>query len=123
MLYGWLANLILLAHLTFIVFVALGGVVVLRWPRLAWLHLPCVVWGVMVELLGWVCPLTPWENHFRRLAGQAGYEGDFIQHYLLAAIYPDGLTRNVQIMLGLALVVINLAFYGLLLCRARSRAG
>lgn len=123
MLYGWLANLILLAHLAFIVFVALGGVVVLRWPRLAWLHLPCVVWGVMVELLGWVCPLTPWESHFRRLAGQAGYEGDFIQHYLLAAIYPDGLTRNVQIMLGLALVVINLAFYGLLLCRARSRAG
>ncbi len=122
MLYGWLADLILLAHFAFILFVALGGVVVLRWPRLAWLHLPCVAWGVMVELMGWICPLTPWENHYRRLAGQAGYDGDFIQHYLLAAIYPDGLTRNVQIMLGLALVVINLAIYGLLLYRARSQA-
>lgn len=122
MLYGWLANLILLAHLAFILFVALGGLAVLRWPRLAWLHLPCVAWGVMVELMGWLCPLTPWENHFRRLAGQAGYEGDFIQHYLLAAIYPEGLTRNVQIVLGLGLAVINLAIYGQLLYRTRSRA-
>ncbi len=121
MLYGWLANLILLTHLAFILFVALGGLAVLRRPRLAWLHLPCVAWGVMVELMGWICPLTPWENHFRRLAGQAGYEGDFIQHYLLAAIYPEGLTRSVQIVLGLGLAVINLAIYGLLLYRTQSR--
>lgn len=122
MLYGWLANLILLAHLAFILFVALGGLAVLRWPRLAWLHLPCVAWGVMVELMGWICPLTPWENHFRRLAGQVGYVGDFIQHYLMIAIYPEGLTRNIQIMLGLGLAVINLAIYGLLLYRTQSRA-
>ncbi|MFN3593484.1 MAG: DUF2784 domain-containing protein [Thiobacillaceae bacterium] len=122
MLYGWLANLILLAHLAFILFVALGGLAVLRWPRLAWLHLPCVAWGVMVELMGWICPLTPWENHFRRLAGQAGYGGDFIQHYLMIAIYPEGLTHNIQIMLGLGLAVINLAIYGLLLYRTQSRA-
>lgn len=122
MLYGWLANLVLLAHLAFILFVCLGGLAVLRWPRLAWLHLPCVAWGVTVELMGWICPLTPWENHFRRLAGQAGYEGDFIQHYLLAAIYPNGLTRSVQIMLGLVLAAINLGIYGLLLYRHRSKA-
>jgi len=121
MLYGWLANLILLVHLAFIVFVALGGFLVLRWPRLAWLHLPCVAWGVMVELMGWTCPLTPWENHYRRLAGQTGYAGDFIQHYLLAAIYPEGLTRSVQIMLGLLLLLVNLAIYGLLWYRARSQ--
>lgn len=122
MLYGWLANLILLAHLAFILFVALGGFALLRWPRLAWLHLPCLAWGVMVELMGWICPLTPWENHFRHLAGQAGYTGDFIQHYLLAAIYPQGLTRSIQIGLGLALMAINAVVYGLLLSRRRWRA-
>lgn len=117
MFYAWLANLVLLLHLGFILFVALGGLAVLRWPRLAWLHLPCVAWGVAVELMGWYCPLTPWENHFRQLAGQQGYEGDFIQHYLLATIYPEGLTREIQIGLGLGLLLINVAVYARLMIR------
>lgn len=110
--YGLLADLVLVVHLLFILFVAAGGLLVLRWPRLAWLHLPMVAWGTAVELMGWYCPLTPMENHFRRLAGQAGYDGDFIQHYLLAAIYPEGLTRDVQVALGLAALLVNGLVYG-----------
>lgn len=106
-----LADLLLIVHLGFILWVALGGLAVRRRPWLAWLHLPCVVWGVGIEFLGGICPLTPLENHFRALAGQAGYEGDFIQHYLLATIYPAGLTRGVQIALGLAALAVNLLVY------------
>lgn len=113
--YALLANLVLLAHLAFILFVALGGLAVLRWPRLAWLHLPCVAWGVTVELMGWYCPLTPLENHFLRLAGETGYAGDFLQHYLLSAIYPEGLTRHAQTVIGLMALAINLPVYGWLL--------
>ncbi|MCS6785626.1 MAG: DUF2784 domain-containing protein [Thiobacillaceae bacterium] len=117
--YGLLADLVLAVHFAFIVFVSLGGLAVLRWPRLAWLHLPCVVWGVVVEVMGWVCPLTPLENHFLRLAGEQGYEGDFLQHYLLAAIYPEGLTRGTQIGLGLGLLVLNALIYARVLSRRR----
>jgi len=113
--YALLANLVLLAHLAFILFVALGGLAVLRWPRLAWLHLPCVAWGVTVELMGWYCPLTPLENHFLRLAGETGYAGDFLQHYLLSAIYPEGLTRHAQTVIGLMALAINLPVYSWLL--------
>lgn len=113
--YAWLANLVLLLHLGFILFVALGGFAVLRWTRLAWLHLPCVAWGVTVELTGWYCPLTPLENHYLRLAGAQGYEGDFIQHYLLSTIYPEGLTRQAQTVIGLLAALINALVYGWLL--------
>jgi hypothetical protein len=113
--YALLADLVLLVHLAFILFVAVGGLAVLRWPRLAWLHLPCVTWGVAVELAGWYCPLTPLENHFLRLAGQQGYEGDFIQHYLLATIYPEGLTRQGQTVIGLGALLVNALVYGRLL--------
>lgn len=111
MIYHLLANLVLLAHLGFILFVVLGGLAVARHPRLAWLHLPCVAWGAAVELLGWYCPLTPLENHFLALAGETAYEGDFIQRYLLAGIYPDGLTRELQIGLGLAALGLNGVIY------------
>lgn len=118
--YALLADLVLLVHLAFILFVALGGIAVLRWPRLAWLHLPCVAWGVTVELAGWYCPLTPLENHFLRLAGREGYEGDFIQQYLLSTIYPEGLTREAQTVIGLGALIINAVLYGWLL-RSRRR--
>lgn len=117
--YALLANLVLLVHLAFILFVALGGLAVLRWPRLAWLHLPCVAWGVTVELMGWYCPLTPLENHYLRLAGAQGYEGDFLQHYLLSTIYPEGLTREAQTVIGLTALLINALVYGWLLMRRR----
>lgn len=121
--YALLADLVLLVHLVFILFVAVGGLAVLRWPRLAWLHLPCVAWGVLVELAGWYCPLTPLENRFLRLAGAQGYEGDFLQHYLLASIYPDGLTRGTQTAIGLGVLIVNAVIYGWLWLRRKQEAG
>lgn len=121
--YALLADLVLLVHLLFILFVAVGGLAVLRWPRLAWLHLPCVAWGVLVELAGWYCPLTPLENHFLRLAGAQGYEGDFLQQYLLASIYPDGLTRSTQTAIGLGALLVNVVIYGWLWLRRKREAG
>lgn len=117
--YALLANAVLLIHLAFILFVALGGLAVLRWPWLAWLHLPCVTWGVTVELMGWTCPLTPLENHYLRLAGAQGYEGDFLQHHLLSTIYLEALTREAQTVIGLSALFINALIYGWLLVRRR----
>lgn len=122
MLHALLADLILLLHLAFILFVVLGGLLVFRHAWVAWLHVPAVAWGVAVELMGWICPLTPLENRLRALAGQGGYDGDFIGAYLLAVIYPDGLTRDIQIGLGLGALLLNLLVYGRLLARPRGKA-
>lgn len=111
----------LLAHLAFIVFVLGGGVLLLRWPRLVWLHLPALIWGVLVEVSGWVCPLTPLENYFRELAGGDMYRGDFIAQYLLPLIYPAGLTPTIQQMLAGLLIVFNAIIY-IVIIRARRRA-
>ncbi|MBL8986733.1 MAG: DUF2784 domain-containing protein [Gemmatimonadetes bacterium] len=123
MIYDWLADLTLLVHLGFIGFVAAGGLLVLRWRRLAWLHLPAAIWGVAIEVGGWICPLTPLENHWRRKAGQAGYEGGFIEHYLTAAIYPEGLTRTAQWLIALGVLAINLAVYAVVWRRRAARTG
>lgn len=120
MIYGWLADTVLLAHLAFIAFVVLGGLLVGRWPRLVWLHVPAALWGMATEFFGVVCPLTPLENHLRRLAGEAGYPGGFIEHYLTAAIYPQGLTREHQFVLGGFALLINLAIYWRLAISRRS---
>jgi hypothetical protein len=112
-----LADGIVVLHFLFIAFVVLGGVVAPRWPRLAWLHLPAACWGAAIELSGWICPLTPLENRFRQAAGEAGYAGSFIDHYLLPALYPAGLTREVQYGLATVVIVVNLAVYACLLCR------
>lgn len=122
MIYHGLANGVLILHFGFIVFVVLGGLLVLRRPRLAWAHVPAVLWGVFTEYAGVVCPLTPLENALRRLGGEAGYQGGFIEHYLMAAIYPEGLTRAAQIALGTFVLLVNLAVYWrLALIRRRSR--
>ncbi|WP_152224939.1 DUF2784 domain-containing protein [Pseudomonas sp. SCB32] len=115
------ADAVVLLHLGFILFVVLGGLLVLRWPRLAWLHLPAAGWGMAVEFLHLYCPLTPLENHFRQSAGGLGYNGGFIEHYLIPLIYPAGLTEAIQIVLGLAVLAINLPPY-LLLARRRLRS-
>jgi hypothetical protein len=115
MLFRLLADAVLVIHLAFIVFVVLGGMAVLRWPRLAWLHLPMVLWAAWVEFADWECPLTPLESQLRRLGGEEGYGGDFIDHYLSAAIYPDGLTREAQFVLGTFVLVVNAAVYWRLL--------
>jgi hypothetical protein len=105
------ADLLVVGHLTFVVFVIAGGFLTWRWPRVAWAHIPCAVWGAAVEFTGWICPLTPWEVTLRRQAGQAGYEGGFIEHYIIPLIYPAALTPRIQIALGVVVVAINLIAY------------
>lgn len=111
MLYGLFADFVVLLHLLFVLFVILGGVLLLKWPRLIWLHVPAVAWGAFVEFSGWICPLTPLENWLRSQAGETGYAGDFITRYFSIVLYPEGLTRDVQFVLGALVVAINLAVY------------
>ena len=108
-----------LVHAAFVVFVVVGGFLTWRWRRLALLHVPAAVWGALIEFAGWICPLTPLENALRLHAGQAGYTGGFIEHYVLPVMYPNGLTRTAQIVLGVAVVALNVAAYGVLLIRVR----
>lgn len=107
MTWRMLADAVLLVHGAFVLFVVLGGFLVLRWRRLAWLHLPAVLWGAAIEFGGWVCPLTPLEVALRQRGGGPGFGGGFIEHYVTAALYPDGLTRPVQVALGCAVLLLN----------------
>jgi hypothetical protein len=114
MLYDLLATAIVLLHFSFVLFVVGGGLLLYKWPWLAWLHLPAVIWAALLEFNGWVCPLTPLEQQLRSAAGQAGYSGGFVDHYLLALLYPVGLDGNMQVILGSLVVVINVLVYGVL---------
>ncbi len=116
--YRLLADLVVTLHLLFVAFVVLGGLLALRWRRVVWLHLPAAVWGALIEFAGWVCPLTPLEKWLRGLAGEAGYRGGFIEHYMLPVLYPAGLTRGVQLVLGAFVVGVNVAVYWLVFRRA-----
>ena len=113
------AALVVALHFAFIAFVAAGGLLVLRWPRLATLHLPALAWGIFVELSGRACPLTPLENALRRAAGDPGYAGSFIEHWLVPLIYPPGLTRGTQLALAAALAVGNALVYARVIASAR----
>jgi hypothetical protein len=106
-------------HFAFVVFVVIGGLLVLAWPRLIWVHVPAVLWGVLVEFTGWICPLTPLENRLREQAGQRQYEGDFIARYILPVLYPEGLTRKTQFILGGVALAINIAIYAVIAVRHR----
>jgi hypothetical protein len=125
MAFRLLADLAALTHFAFIIFVAFGGLLVLRWRKLAWIHLPAAIWGALIEIGGWTCPLTYAENFFRRKAGLAGYGDDFIAHYLFGMIYPAGLTRGTEIALAVFVTVINTAVYAKVfpIRRRRSRRG
>jgi hypothetical protein len=114
------ADLVVLVHVIFVVFVVLGGLLVARWPRLAWVHVPAASWGVFIEFRGWICPLTPLENYLRQRGGSSAYQGEFIQHYILPLLYPASLTPRVQIWLGSAALMVNVALYWQII-RARSR--
>lgn len=111
MLNQLLADMVVLLHAFFVLFVLLGGVAVLRWRPLAWLHLPAALWGAVLELVGWICPLTYLENYLRRMAGRAVYGGTFIERHLEPLLYPLGLTRYAQLLFGLSALVINLVIY------------
>ncbi len=119
--YAALADLLVLIHFGFVLFVVAGGLLVLRWPRLAWVHLPAAIWGTWIEFTGGVCPLTPLEKSLRAQAGEAVYAGDFVSHYVLPVLYPSGLTRSLQLALGVGVVVVNLAIYGAIALRRRRR--
>jgi hypothetical protein len=118
--YRLLADFVLLFHLGFILFVVLGGLFALRWRRVTWLHLPAAFWGIYIQFTGAICPLTPLENELRRMGGQAGYSGGFIEHYLLSIIYPAGLTRGVQMVLGLVVLSVTAAIYLRLMLNIRA---
>jgi len=111
------ANFIVLLHVNFVLFVAFGGFFAIKWRRLAYLHLPAAVWGILIELMNWQCPLTPLEQELRQAAGRAGYSGGFIEHYLLPILYPSGLERDTQLALAVIIVVVNVVAYGWLLFR------
>ena len=111
MLYKILADAIVLAHVGFIVFAVFGGLLVLKWKRLAWLHIPAVIWAVVVEVSNWYCPLTPWEIRLRQLSGASGYETGFVEHYILPILYPAALTKKIELVLGLSVLLINIAVY------------
>ena len=111
MLFRIAADAVLLIHLAFVVFVVLGGLLALRWPWVVLAHVPAVVWGAWVEFQGWICPLTPLEQNLLHAAGEQGYAGGFIEHYVLPVIYPADLTRSVQIVLGVLIVLVNLGIY------------
>jgi hypothetical protein len=111
MIYRLAADIVVLVHFGFILFVVGGGLLALKWPRAGFVHIPCAVWGAVIILGGWICPLTPLEQHLRTLAGGTGYTGGFIDNYVMPLIYPPGLTRTVQVMLGVIVVVANLGLY------------
>ena len=112
MIYRWLADGVVLLHALFVVFVVAGGFLTIRWQRIAWVHLPAAVWGAMIEFAGWVCPLTPLENSLRERAGDAGYTGGFVEHYVLRALYPGDIPVELGWALGSAVVLINVVAYG-----------
>lgn len=107
-----LADAVLVLHLAFVLFVLFGGLLALKWPRAMWLHLPAAIWGAVVEFSGWICPLTPLENWLREQGGASGYAGDFSGHYLQTLLYPEGLTQQIQLLLGLVVVSVNAGIYG-----------
>jgi uncharacterized protein DUF2784 len=119
MWYRLAADFVLIAHFAFVLFVVLGGLLVLRSPRLAWAHVPIAIYGAVIEFVGFICPLTPLENALRARGGEAGYSGGFVEHYITATIYPSGLTRRIQLVLGIGVLVLNAVVYTIVVRRAR----
>jgi len=125
---GWViaADAVVLLHAAFVAFVVGGAALLWRWPRVVWLHGPAVAWGAWIEFSGGLCPLTPLENRLRAQAGEAGYGGGFVEHYVVPVLYPDALTRELQWTLGVGVVAVNALLYGLWIAshrRRRSRDG
>ena len=121
MIYSFLADLLVVFHLVFILYVIAGALLIFKWPKPLWLHLPACFWGMTIEFTGWICPLTPWEIQLRRLAGEEGYTRSFIEQYLILIIYPSGLNREIQMLLGSTVLIVNLSLYTLILMKRKKR--
>ncbi len=111
MSYQIVASGMVLLHLGFVGFVVAGGLVCMKWRRVVWIHIPAVIWGIAIELTGWICPLTPLENYLRQKAGEQAYANDFVFHYLMPILYPETLTRKIQLLMGLVVALINITIY------------
>ena len=118
MTYRFLADIVTIVHLGFVIFAILGGLLVLQWPKVIWLHIPAALWAALIEFGGWICPLTPLENWLRIQGGDMGYSGGFAEHYLLPILYPAGLTRQTQDILGLIVLATNLMIYSYFFMRS-----
>jgi uncharacterized protein DUF2784 len=118
----FLADALVLGHLLFVAFVMTGGFLLVRWPKLVWLHLPAAAWGAIIEFTGWICPLTPLENHLRTLGGGSAYSGGFVERYLVPILYPENLTLPIQQVLGGVVVGVNLVAYALAYRALRRKA-
>jgi hypothetical protein len=123
MAYVLLADLVVLVHLLFVLFAVLGALLIIRWRKVLWLHLPAAVWAAWIEFSGKICPLTPLENWLRMRGGGSGYAGDFVGHYLMPILYPSGLTRKVQLVLGAVVIAANLIIYGYVFFIRRPKGG
>ncbi len=120
MRYVLLADIVVLVHIGFVLFVLFGGLLIVKWPRIIRLHLPAVAWGILVEWTGWICPLTPLENWLRTQAGGSHDKGDFLLRFLDPILYPEALTQSIQIALGICVLAANLTVYGWLWRRHRA---
>lgn len=121
MLWNFLAFFLVITHLVFVAFALVGGVAVLRWPRLAWIHLPAVAWGAWVQFAHRICPLTPLENWLRVRAGEAAYSSGFIEHYVAPVLYPSRMGSGLQVLLGGLLIAVNVCAYAVVWRRHRRR--
>jgi len=121
-LYQISADFIVLLHFTFIVFVLGGGILVIKWRWIIWLHIPAVIWGALISFFGWICPLTPIENMLRQAGKGEGYLTGFIEHYLVPVIYPSGLDRRMYIAMGIFVLVFNLPIYALLIAKFKNKS-
>lgn len=123
MSYQFLADGVVLFHFLFVGFVIFGGILVLRWHKAAFFHLPAAAWGVFIEWSGLLCPLTFLENYLRDKGGIGAYRGGFVDHYIMPVLYPDGLTRDTQFALGAIILLINVTVYAIAFTRRRRRPG
>jgi len=123
MAYNLLADVVVLIHLAFVLFAVLGALLIIRWRKVLWLHLPAAVWAAWIEFSGKICPLTPLENWLRMQGGGSGYAGGYVGHYLMPILYPSGLTPKVQFILGGVVIGVNLIIYGYVFFTRRAIGG
>lgn len=121
--YRFLADFVVVIHLVFVIFVVMGSITTIWWRWVLWIHVPAVLWAVWIEISSGICPLTPLENWLRLKTGRGGYQGDFVENYFLPVLYPAGLTRNMQILLGALVIFINVALYGYIFFQHKSKKG